>query len=105
MTIGSYLAPPHELGDRTSALTASTKLIVLAKRAIEMAKAQSFALSHDRFASSFQPVLEGCRSIDALGRAVHHREAGNAFGGHQLGCAAAGAIGVDEELRRRSLFN
>ena len=92
-------------GEQTRSLP-KQELIVLAARVIELAdEAQSFVLSHDRPASSFQQVLKGDRSIDLLRRAVHHRKAGYPFRGHQLGSAAAGAIGVDEELRRHSLFN
>jgi hypothetical protein len=85
--------------DRASVLSHKRQLIVLAARVIESAdEAQSFVLSHDRPASSFQLVLKRDHSIDSLGRAIHHREAGNTFRGHQLGRAAAGAIRVDEEL-------
>src|ERR1039458_10651199 len=89
--------------DRALVLSHKRQLIVFAARVIELAdEAQSFVLSHDRFASSFQQVLKGDRSIDSLGRAIHHGETGDTFRGHQLGSAAAGAIGV-EELRQHYL--
>ena len=91
---------------RALVLSHKRQLIVLAARVIELAdETQSFVLSHDRFASSFQQVLKGDRSIDSLGRAIHHGETGDTFRGHQLGSAAASTIRVDEEIRRHSLFN
>ena len=81
-------------------------LFMLAASFPELAnQAQAFVLSHNRPASSFQQALKGDRSIDSLGRAVHHWEASNAFCGHQLRCAAACAIGVDEVRRNYDLFN
>jgi hypothetical protein len=99
MATRPYLGVHH--ADRALVLSHEHQLIVLAAHVIGLAdQARSFVLSHDRPASSFQQVLKGDRSIDSLGRAIHHRETGDTFRGHQLGCTPAGAISVDEELRR-----
>jgi hypothetical protein len=59
-------------------------------------KTQSFVLAHDGSTSSFQQVLKGDRSIDALGRAVHDRKAGNTFVAINSAALQQVQIGVDE---------